>query len=82
MTARKLTPRMVAALAIAVGRKSGIVGVGTRHSDRDTDPSTLRALRKRGLLVHIGSGGPYYAHWSQYRITDAGRLAFALRCSQ
>lgn len=76
---KALTQPMRAALTIAAGRQSGIVSVGTPKSDRNTAKSTLLALARRGLLVHVGSGGPYYAQWSQYRITDAGRVALGAR---
>jgi hypothetical protein len=74
---KPLTPHMIAALRIAATRRSGIVSVGLPQSSRDTHKSTLLALCKRGLLDHLASGGPYYARWSQYRITDAGRTALA-----
>lgn len=67
------------ALALAAGRKTGLIscGPGAGASAWRGSPRTLEALARRGLMSFVGKGGPYYALWVQYRITDAGRALAA-----
>jgi hypothetical protein len=70
---KPLTNKMTEALALAASRRSGCISCGDRFP---TSASTLRALRKRGMLKHVATQlRPF--HRVQYRITDAGRAAIA-----
>lgn len=77
----KLSPVQLEALRIGASRRSRLVSFGDDTDRFPTAPSTLRSLRKRGLVEFKGARGYYYGavdSQTQYRITEAGREALFL----
>lgn len=73
-----LSETQIAALCLANSRKSGLITSGQGYT---TSKSTLQSLVRSGLLVHSSSGGSFYRYWSQYKITDTGRVAALEYCA-